>query len=221
MRSEAPKSESSIQPEGTHCPGPQLHVPCSTLHAPLLVVSGPAGVGKTTLVEAVVARMPGKLRRAVTATTRDQRPGEVSEVSYHFWKRERFEDAIARKEMLEYAQVHGRDFYGTPRSEVDPYRNRGIGVVLVIDVQGAEHVREAYPNDHLSIFIAPPDFEDLRRRLEGRNEPQESIERRLRTAKQELERKCEYDRVIENGDLAATTDALEAIIRDEFKRRGY
>ena len=188
---------------------------------PLIVVSGPAGVGKTTLVEAVIARAPDRLRRAVTATTRPPRPGEVPEVSYHFWTHEQFRGAIARGEMLEYAEVHGRDFYGTPRAEVELHRARGVGVVLVIDVQGAGQVRAAYPGDNLSVFIVPPDFDDLRKRLEGRDEPAESIGRRLRTAEQELARRDEYDRVLVNGDLAATTDALETIIRDEFKRRGY
>jgi guanylate kinase len=188
---------------------------------PLIVVSGPAGVGKTTLVEAVIDRMPGTLRRAVTATTRSQRPGEVPEVSYHFWTPEQFQAALARKEMLEWAEVHGKDFYGTPRQEVGPYRERGVGVVLVIDVQGAGQVRAAHPNDNLSIFIAPPCFDELRQRLEGRDEPEESIRRRLRTAEQELARQGEYDRVLINADLAAATDALETIIRDEFKRRGY
>src|SRR6185503_8871535 len=100
--------------------------PTSSPLAPLIVVSGPAGVGKTTLVEAVIARMPERLRRAITATTRSPRTGEVPEVSYHFWTRDQFRGAIDRGEMLEYAEVHGKDFYGTPRSEVEPHRARGV-----------------------------------------------------------------------------------------------
>ena len=92
--------------------------------APLIVISGPSGVGKTTLVDALLERRSLPLRRAVTATTREPRPGEVPEVSYHFWTRERFQEALENNEMLERAQVHKRDFYGTPRSEVDEYRAR-------------------------------------------------------------------------------------------------
>ncbi len=188
--------------------------------APLIVISGPSGVGKTTLVDELLERKSLPLRRAVTATTREPRPGELPEVSYHFWTRERFQEALANNEMLERAQVHTRDFYGTPRSEVDSYRVRGIGVLLVIDVQGAGEIRMAYPNDHLSVFIAPPHFEDLRERLVGRHETEESILRRLQTAPGELARQEEFDRVIVNDNLPAATNALETIVREEFQRRG-
>src|SRR5262245_48916620 len=133
--------------------------------APLIVLSGPSGVGKTSVVEHLLAATTLPLRRAVTATTRAPRPGEVPEVHYHFWTADRFREAIAAQQMLEWAEGHRRDLYGTPRSEVDPYREKGIGVVLVIDVQGAGQVRLMYPNDHLSVFLTPPTFEELECRL--------------------------------------------------------
>lgn len=187
---------------------------------PLIVLSGPSGVGKTTLVEALLAHTKLPLRRAVTATTREPRPGEAEGVHYHFWAQEHFRDAIHHGEMLEWAEVHGRDFYGTPRSEVDPYRAAGIGVILVIDVQGAGQVRLLYPGDHLSVFVYPPAFGDLEDRLRARGDREESIHRRLETAHGELTRAQEFDRQLENANLADTVAALESLIRTEFQKRG-
>jgi guanylate kinase len=189
--------------------------------APLIVLSGPAGVGKTTLVDAVLSQIRGPVRRAVTATTRDPRPGEIPEVHYHFWDRERFREAIANNEMLEWAEVHGRDFYGTPRSEVDPHRELGVGVILVIDVQGAGQIRAAYPNDHVSVFLYPPTFADLETRLRGRGDSEESIQRRLQTATQEMARRGEFDHQLMNADLAATATALAGLIQTDFHKRGF
>jgi guanylate kinase len=187
----------------------------------LIVVSGPSGVGKTTLVEELIRRTSLPLRRAVTATTRDKRPGEIEEVSYHFWSRDRFKQAIDRGEMLERAEVHGGDYYGTPRGEVDPYRANGTGVILVIDVQGAGQIRLAYPGDHLSVFVAPPAFAELEARLQGRGEPEESIRRRLETARAELARRSEFDKVLVNDDFGNTVRALDELIRVDFIARGF
>lgn len=189
--------------------------------APLIVVSGPSGVGKTTVVEELLKHRVLPLRRAVTATTRDARPGEMDSISYHFWTRERFEVERAAGRMLEWAVVFGRDYYGTPRSEVDAYRERGVGVVLVLDVQGAETVRELYPNDHLSVFIAPPDFEVLEARLRGRQDmTEERVLRRLETARLELARAGEFHHQIVNDHLDRAVRELEHVIRAEFTARG-
>jgi guanylate kinase len=181
--------------------------------APLVVVSGPSGVGKTTVVERLIEGANGRLRRAITATTRDKRPGEQDARDYHFWSEGEFRTAIDEKLMLEWAVVFGQDFYGTPRSEVDPYLARGVGVVLVIDVQGAARVREL-PLPHLSVFIAPPSMEELEARLRGRGDTDEArIQRRLATAREELARAGEFDHRIVNRDLDEAVRELDRLIR--------
>src|SRR5438552_4910697 len=105
--------------------------------SPLIILSGPSASGKSTLVQRVLAEDPHPLRVSVSATTRPPRPGEIDGLHYHFWTVERFERGIAAGEFLEYACVHGKDWYGTLRREVDDWAPRGYGVILVIDVQGA------------------------------------------------------------------------------------
>jgi|YNPBryunderm2012_1023409.scaffolds.fasta_scaffold17764_2 guanylate kinase len=183
---------------------------------PLVILSGPSGVGKTTLVDRLIGESPLPLRRAVTATTRPPRLGERPEIDYHFWTEDQFQAAIARQEMLEFAKVHGRDWYGTPRSEVDPYRTQGFGVILVIDVQGAEQVRRLYPGDHLSIFLLPPSFDDLQKRLKQRGESDESIARRLSTARVEMTRANEFDYQLINDDITQAIGTIEGIIHKQF-----
>lgn len=186
--------------------------------APLIVVSGPSGVGKTTVVDGLLRRNTLPLRRGVTATTRPRRSDEREEVSYHFWSRGEFEAAVAAARMLEWAEVFGTDLYGTPRSEVDPYRAAGTGVVLVIDVQGASRVRELCP-DCLSVFVTAPSFEVLEARLRGRRDMSEDrIRRRLETARLELARAGEFDHVIVNEDLERAVGELERLVRSRFGR---
>jgi guanylate kinase len=188
--------------------------------APLFVLSGPSGAGKSTVVEAVLKACHYRLRRAVTATSREPRAGEVPEVDYHYWTEERFQQALAAGEMLEHAIVFGRDHYGTPKSEVDDHRKAGVGVLLVIDVQGAAQVRAKYPNDHRSIFLAVPSLEELERRLRGRGtEGDEKIARRLRAAAEETARQHEFDAVIVNDTVPNAARQLLALIESEFTRR--
>jgi guanylate kinase len=189
-------------------------------NGPLIVVSGPSGVGKTTVVEQLLRTTGLNLRRAITATTRKPRGNEENGRDYHFWTRERFAEEVAAGRMFEYAEVFGTDLYGTPRSEVEPDREAGTGVILVIDVQGAARVRELCRSDCLSVFIRPPDFEELEARLRSRGDlSEERVARRLATAREELARAGEFDMVIINANLEEAVRELEGLIRPRFTPR--
>jgi guanylate kinase len=182
---------------------------------PLIIVSGPTAVGKTTVVKQLIKESGLPLRQAVSATTRSKRPGEIDDVHYHFWTPQRFAAGLKSGEFLETATVHGKDSYGTLRCEVDAYRNKGLGVVLVIDVQGAATVRQKCP-DAVSIFLTAP-LAVLRERIESRGaEDRAAVENRLRTAQAELQRAGEYDHVIVNEDLPRTVAALADLIKGFF-----
>lgn len=172
----------------------------------LFVVSGPAGVGKGTLVSRVREMRP-LLGLPVSATTRSPRPGEVDGVSYHFLSDEEFSARVERGEFLEWAQVHDHR-YGTLKSEVDACLARGESVVLEIDVQGGNNVSKVY-TDAVRIFIMPPSWDTLVARLRGRGtESEQSIAIRLRTARAELALADTYDVRIVNDDLDTAVDEL-------------
>jgi len=184
--------------------------------APLIIVSGPSGSGKSTLIKGVMDRWPGRLELAVSATTRPPRPGEEDGREYHFWTVERFQKAIDAGEFLEHACVHGNNYYGTPRSEVEPRLERGVGVFLDVDVQGAASVRPLFP-EHLSVFVKLPALWVYCQRLEvERKEPPESIVRRLGTAIAELAQIDKYQKVIVNEDKQIATAELERLVRERF-----
>jgi guanylate kinase len=187
---------------------------------PLIIVSGPSGVGKTTVVDELLKRSPMPLRRAITATTRSPRAGETEGVSYQYLNRDEFDRAVREGQMLEFAVVFGTDYYGTLRSEVDPHRADGVGVILVIDVQGAERVRALCP-DAVSVFIRPPTFEELEARLRGRGDlTEDRIQRRLTTARAEMARAGEFDYVIINDHLDQAVGELESLVRARFTTGG-
>lgn len=217
MRNEEPPTGSSH----SSAPSSEFRAPNSL--PPLFVLSGPSGAGKSTVVDEVLKRCRFPLRRAITATTRDPRPGEEAGKDYHFWPRDRFEQAItSQKELLEYALVHGDDYYGTPRTEVDGPRLAGDGVLLVIDVQGAAAVRAKYPGDHRSVFLDVPDMGELERRLRARNtESEERIARRLATAAQETARAGEFDVRVVNDTVSDATARILELIDHEFTHRGF
>lgn len=172
----------------------------------LFVVSGPAGVGKGTLVKRVRKERPN-LGLTVSATTRAPRPGEVDGVDYHFMSDAEFSAHVEAGDFLEWAQVHDHR-YGTLKSEVDRCLSSGQSVVLEIDVQGARNVRRVYPHAVL-VFIEPPSWEVLVARLEGRGtEDANSLQIRLADAKHELSLAGSYDVRIVNDDLDRATREL-------------
>ena len=187
---------------------------------PLIIVSGPSGSGKSTLIDRILPEFGNRLRYSISATTREKREGERDGVDYHFWTRDRFERGIANGEFLEFATVFGRHYYGTPRSEVEPYRAQGIGVILDIDVQGAEQLRRSCP-DGFSIFLESPPGEYERRLRARGTDTEEAIQRRLATAGQELFRADEFDVRLMNDDMDRATDQLGAIIRRLLTRQQW
>lgn len=172
----------------------------------LFVVSGPAGVGKGTLV-ARVRKLRPDLGLTVSATTRSPRVGEVDGVAYHFMSDDEFTRHVEAGDFVEWAQVHDHR-YGTLKSEVDRCLADGHSVVLEIDVQGARNVRRLYP-DAVLVFIEPPSWEVLVERLKGRGtESEDSLRIRLADAKHELTLAGEYDVRIVNDDLDEATQEL-------------
>jgi guanylate kinase len=179
----------------------------------LFVVTGPSGVGKGTLIKELLRRVPG-LELSTSATTRSPRQGEQDGVDYHFLSEQEFDRRLQAGDFMEHAGYSGHR-YGTLRSEVRPRLERGTGVVLEIEVQGARQVRRSMP-DAVLVFVAPPAPEALRERLEGRGtDTAEQIERRLRVAEQELEARSEFGHVIVNDDLERAAAELAELVQDE------
>jgi guanylate kinase len=178
----------------------------STAHR-LTVLAGPTAVGKGTVSADIRSRYP-EVWLSVSATTRDRRPGEVDGVHYHFVSHDRFDEMVAAGEMLEWAVVHGVNRYGTPREAVDQALREGRPALLEIDLQGARQVRETMP-DAFFVFLAPPSWDELVRRLVGRGtEGTQERERRLVTARVELAAEREFDKTIVNDDVHRATDEL-------------
>lgn len=173
----------------------------------VFVVSGPTAVGKGTVCGRLRELHP-EIFVSVSATTRAPRPGEIEGVHYHFVDDETFDRMVAEDGLLEWAVVHQRARYGTPRQPVEDAVARGQVVVLEIDLQGARQIRQSYPQA-THIFLAPPSWDELVRRLVGRGtETPEQQQERLETAKRELAARTEFDEVVVNGQIEETVQRL-------------
>lgn len=173
----------------------------SDLNHNLLVLAGPTAVGKGTVVREILANNP-QVVLSVSATTRAPRQGEVDGTSYFFLNDAEFDELIENNQMLEWATVHGQHRYGTPRQPVELALSQGKSVLLEIDIQGARQVKKSMPSA-TTVFLAPPSWPELVRRLEGRGtETPEQMQKRLKTAKIELSAQSEFDHIIVNDDVA-------------------
>jgi guanylate kinase len=213
------RSARAAQPEGSG----RVKVEQAAQHrrGTVFVISGPSGVGKTSLCKQILATVP-QVTQSVAYTTRASRPHEQDGYAYHFISREAFAQRIAAGDFLEWAQVHDH-LYGTSRQQVEEATAAGQDILLAIDVQGAAKLRSTEV-DAVFVFVLPPDWETLEARLLQRgSEPPEVRMRRLDVARQELEHYTQYDYVVQNEQLDTAAATLRAIIvaeRQRMKRVG-
>ncbi|MFC5463818.1 guanylate kinase [Lederbergia graminis] len=183
----------------------------------LIVLSGPSGVGKGTVRQAVFSRPDAKFEYSISITTRKPREGEKDGVDYFFKTREEFEQLIKDDKLLEYAEYVG-NYYGTPVDYVQETLNAGKDVFLEIEVQGAKQVREKFP-DGLFIFLMPPSLGELQNRIVGRGtESEDLISNRMEAARKEIELMSMYDYIVENDDVELAVDRINAIVLAEHHR---
>jgi guanylate kinase len=183
----------------------------------LVVVSAPSGSGKTTLVKKLLTTMETVVF-SVSFTTRPRRDEERDGIDYHFVSEDVFRGKVAAKEFLEWAEVHGK-LYGSGRAETETIRSSGNDVLLDVDVQGADQVREVCP-EAITVFVLAPSFEILEERLRSRSsDPPEVIETRLKAAKKEVDHYQDYDYVLINEDIDRSTETLRSIVLAERAKR--
>ncbi len=182
----------------------------------LIVISGPSGVGKGTVIEKFIHDPDLNLTYSVSMTTRPRRPGEVDGVNYYFGSREEFLRARDNGELLESAEFVN-NFYGTPLKKVEELRNAGKNVLLEIEVQGCQQVVQKCP-DALTIFIVPPSMQELEKRIRGRaTEPEEIVQQRLEKARREMAMTNQYKYVVCNDKPDLAADIIRVIIRDHMQ----
>lgn len=180
----------------------------------LIVVSGPSGAGKDTIVNEVVKRKNINAWISISMTSRSPRGQEENGKEYFFVTREEFEENISKNNFLEYAEYNG-NYYGTPKHKIEEYLNKGIDVILIIEIQGALQIKELIP-EALFIFIMPPSMKELKKRLiaRGTDSPDKIISR-FKTAYQEINEVTKYNYVVVNDDLENAVDKVSAILLSE------
>lgn len=186
----------------------------------LFVLSGPSGVGKGTVLEGLMEDY-NNINYSISVTTRTPREGEINGDDYFFVSREKFEEMKEKNQFLETAKVHG-NYYGTPRHYVEECLSKGEDIILEIDIQGAKQIKKEF-DDAVYIFLLPPNYEELKTRLEKRDsETAESLKRRLKNASEEISEVKNYDYSIVNDKVEETVEEVKRVIKKErrLKKRG-
>lgn len=183
----------------------------------LIVISGPSGCGKDTICNEIF-KIRKNIVKSISMTTRSMRDGEVNNKDYYFVSKEEFEEKIKNDELLEYAIVHEKDYYGTPKKKVLETLESGLDIVLIIDIQGALQIKEKYP-EAVFIFIMPPSMKELKSRLINRkSETKESMLRRFKSMYKEVNEINKYNYVVVNDNLADSVKTVDVIIESQKSR---
>jgi guanylate kinase len=186
----------------------------------LIIITAPSGAGKTSITRYLLQHFP-QLAFSVSAATRSQRPDEMNGVDYYFMSLEEFQHKIQNQEFIEWEMVYEGRYYGTLKSEIQRLRNNNKIPILDIDVKGAIHVQEQYPEQSLSIFVQPPSIEELKRRLEFRNtESPEALQDRLSKASYEISFRHHFNNIIVNDNLQNACEEARHIVSNFLSRHG-
>ena len=184
-----------------------------------IILSAPSGGGKSSVARALLAK-DTTLVRSISATTRKPRPGDIDGKDYFFKSKNDFLKMINEGKLLEYSEVYG-NLYGIPKDFVETQLHQGHDIIFDIDIQGAQKLKTLLQNSVVSIFISPPSIQELRKRLEARNQDSpEEIDLRLSLAAKEIEHAKNYDHVVVNNDFLTGVNAIYDLIKSERKKRG-